>query len=227
MIPARHLLAWMHDYAYATRRQARLVLGSRLPGALAHGDRAPVVLLPGVYEKWHFLEPIARRLNAAGHPVHAVAALGRNRRPVPDMAAAVQDYLRRAGLQDVILVAHSKGGLIGKHVMAVDDTEQRVASMVAIAAPFGGSRYARYLPSRTLRAFSPTEVTLAMLAGRQDVNARITSIFGLFDPHIPEGSVLEGADNVELPVLGHFRILGDPTVIAAVAAAVDGPVPGR
>jgi pimeloyl-ACP methyl ester carboxylesterase len=42
------------------------------------------------------------------------------------------------------------------------------------------------------------------------INSRITSIYGPFDPHIPEGSVLPGATNIELPVAGHFRILGDP-----------------
>ena len=34
------------------------------------------------------------------------------------------------------------------------------------------------------------------------------------DPHIPEGSALPGATNIELDAGGHFRILADPRVIA-------------
>lgn len=39
------------------------------------------------------------------------------------------------------------------------------------------------------------------------MNSRIVSIFAAFDPHIPEGSHLEGATNVRLPIAGHFRVL--------------------
>ncbi len=222
MIGPRQLTAWAFDYAYASGRQASHLLGSRRLRALVSGEKAPIVLIPGVYETWRFLDRIAYRLHAAGHPVHVVPELGHNRRPVPEMAAIVAERLRRDDLRGVILVAHSKGGLIGKHVMVVDDVDHRVDRMVAIAAPFGGSRYARFLPSRTLRVFEPTEITLAMLSGQSEVNARITSIYGPFDPHIPEGSMLVGAVNVEVPVLGHFRILGSAAVIAAVVEAVDG-----
>jgi hypothetical protein len=49
---------------------------------------------------------------------------------------------------------------------------------------------------------------------------RITSIFGQFDPHIPEGSELEGATNIRLDIGGHFRILSDADCIRAVLNAV-------
>jgi hypothetical protein len=53
-------------------------------------------------------------------------------------------------------------------------------------------------------------VTL-QLSREERVNERITSLYGLFDPHIPEGSVLPGARNIQLDTGGHFRILGHPT----------------
>ena len=42
----------------------------------------------------------------------------------------------------------------------------------------------------------------------QSVNGRIVSVFGHFDPHIPDGSALDGATNVLVPASGHFRVLG-------------------
>ena len=53
------------------------------------------------------------------------------------------------------------------------------------------------------------------------MNARITSIYPRFDPNIPEGSRLEGATNVEIPLWGHFRILTAAEALAAVVAAVE------
>jgi hypothetical protein len=52
------------------------------------------------------------------------------------------------------------------------------------------------------------------------VNARIVSIYGDDDTHIPEGCDLPGATNLRFPVSGHFRVLGDEQVLAAVDAAV-------
>jgi pimeloyl-ACP methyl ester carboxylesterase len=58
------------------------------------------------------------------------------------------------------------------------------------------------------------------LAAAQAANSRVVSLYGAFDPHIPEGSELPGATNVELPVAGHFRILNRPETVRAVLAAV-------
>jgi len=189
--------------------------------AMLDGDRAPVLLLPGVYETWHFLMPAARRLHDAGHPVHVLPELGHNVTKIPDAAAVAQRYLDAHDLRAVVILAHSKGGLIGKHMMAVDDVHGRIARMVAVATPFSGSRLARYAPIRTLRVFRPEGRTLSTLSANIQLNSRITSIYGEFDPVIPGGSRLDGATNVQLPVSGHFRVLSHTTVLDAIVAGVE------
>lgn len=211
---------YVSDYAYALRLGVRSLRNARDDSQFLGGDLAPVLLLPGVYEPWTFLRPLADRLHRLGHPVHVVRALGRNTRSIPMSAARAQRYLDEHDLRDVVLVAHSKGGLIGKHMMLVDDVEGRIDRLVAIATPFGGSRYAHWMLDPSLRAFRPTEKTMAMLAANASVNARVTSIYGEVDTHIPEGCELPGATNLEFPVQGHFRVLADERVLAAVDAAV-------
>lgn len=66
---------WASDYAYAVDRQVRSTLSRRKP--LLDGDRAPVVILPGIYESWKFMLPLAAEIHSRGHPVHPVEALGR------------------------------------------------------------------------------------------------------------------------------------------------------
>lgn len=213
-------LSYVADYTEAARMFFASLASGRSEESYRDGTKAPVLLLPGVYEAWTFLRPLANRLHAAGHPVHVVRGLGRNLRAIPDAAAIAQRYLDSADLRGVVLVAHSKGGLIGKHMMLVNDTEGRIDRLVAIATPFGGSSYARYMLDPQLRAFEPTETTLAMLGANSLANARITSIYGDHDTHIPEGCALAGATNIELPVTGHFRVLSDRAVLAAVDAAL-------
>jgi hypothetical protein len=42
----------------------------------------------------------------------------------------------------------------------------------------------------------------------------------VFDPHIPETSRLEGAQNIILPTVGHFRPLGDPDSLNLISTLV-------
>ncbi|MFI2364535.1 esterase/lipase family protein [Promicromonospora sp. NPDC019610] len=211
------------DYAWAADRQLRHLVGDLVRRAAlptGPGGAAPVVLLPGIYETWEFLGPVATALARAGHPVHAVPGLRHNARPVPESADVVVGHLERADLSGVVLVAHSKGGLIGKHVM-LSPASDRVLGMVAIATPFSGSRWARYMLSRALRSFDPRDPVLLALAGELLVNERITAVYPRFDPHIPETGRLPGARNVELPLAGHFKPLGQRLLVETVVREVD------
>ena len=223
----RHLVRdavwWIRDYAYAVAWQVRAFVSRRAPDDYLDGVLRPIVVLPGIWETWAFLRPIIDPLHRRGHPMHVLTSLGWNGRPVARTAEDVAAYLAEHDLHDVVIVAHSKGGLIGKYVMTELDPDGRVDRMVAVATPFGGSRYAPYLLLKSLRSFSPRDATTLLLSSRAGANARITSVFGLFDPHIPEGSMLEGAVNVRIETGGHFRILSDPETLAAVVAAVDAP----
>lgn len=226
MNPLHKAGVWALDYAYAAYWQVREAVfrADALQYATATDGRVPVLLLPGVYETWQFMRPIADRMHRRGHPVHVVTGLGRNRGSVDASAALVSDYLEEHDLRDVVIVAHSKGGLIGKFVMLRHDPEGRVASMVAVSTPFSGSRYARYLPIRSLRAFSPKDAITLMLAGNEEVNARIVSVFGPFDPHIPGGSSLPGARNVLLDSSGHFRVLRSAQLLDLIDEVLEGSV---
>jgi hypothetical protein len=102
------------------------------------------------------------------------------------------------------------------------DPAGRIDRMVAISTPFSGSIYARYFLMRSIRDFSPMDTTLQMMREHLEVNARITSIWGTFDPHIPGGSRLEGATNILLKASGHFRIFGTRELLDVVGRAVEG-----
>ncbi|MBG6054927.1 pimeloyl-ACP methyl ester carboxylesterase [Salinibacterium sp. CAN_S4] len=212
---ARIAAWWLLDYAYVLYWQCRALADRRRPEAYSSGTLRPIVVIPGIWETWQFMRPLVEKLHDAGHPVFVLASLGRNTRPVPESAADVADFIAQQNLRDVQLVTHSKGGLIGKYAMALLDPDARIASMIAVCSPFAGSRYAPFLPLRSLRAFSPKNATTIQLGRNSDVNARITSIYGEFDPHIPEGSELPGARNIRLATGGHFRILSRAEVVEA------------
>jgi len=212
----RRALWWAQDYAYAAAWQLRAFGRRSRPDAYVRGDGVPIIVLPGIYETWRFMRPLIEHAHRAGHPVHVVGPLERNLRPIAEMSESVSAYLAEHDLRDVILLAHSKGGLAGKLVM-LGPEGARVRGMLAVATPFGGSRYARVMLTRSLRALSPRHPSIAALSAHREVNARIVSVYARFDPHIPEGSELPGAKNVPLETGGHFRVLAHPRVTAELA----------
>lgn len=213
---------WARDYAYALAWQLRATVNRTDPRSFLGGDRAPIVILPGVYETWKFMQPLITAVHAGGHPVHVLPVLRHNRRPVEEAADRVIDYLATHDLRGCVLLAHSKGGLVGKRAMALDAERGRIDSMLAVATPFGGSAYGRLMVTPSLRVFSPSSRTILALGRETAVNARIVSIYAAFDPHIPGGSALPGArKNVVLDTGGHFRVLADPRVIAELSVLAD------
>ncbi|WP_169581931.1 MULTISPECIES: hypothetical protein [Microbacterium] len=251
----RRALWWTSDYIYAARRQLAILRPPwtirghrRTPGAwhVESGSLPEVVLLPGVYEHWTFLRPLGDALAAAGHRVQVVHGLGVNRRAISETADRLERLLAELPVPPAgrVLVAHSKGGLIGKHLLittgaamdaaveassggdpaqaAADAPQERgrtplgILGLVAVATPFGGARRARLFIDPSIRAFLPADETIVMLGRETSVNGRIVSVFGPYDPHIPEGSALEGATNIAVPTPGHFRVLSSPKTHTAV-----------
>lgn len=183
------------------------------PGAV------PVVLVPGVFESWRFLQPLIEALHADGHPVHVVATLGANSGEIPEMARRVRRYVDEQDLgtdAGLVLVGHSKGGLIGKQLLVAHNDDGRFRHLVAVNSPFSGSPLARFAPLPALHVFAPGGYLIRELTAEEEVNRSITSIRSRIDPVIPGSSELPGARNVVVDTVGHFRLLADPRLGAAL-----------
>ncbi len=149
---------WAADYLYAGRHQLAVLappwaIGGRrpTPGPWATGspDLPEVVLLPGVYEHWTFLRPLGDALSAAGHCVAVVHGLGANRRGVIETADLLARALARtpAPAAGRVLVAHSKGGLIGKHLLIASGAAWSAAREAAVGGDPGAAAASASAPA--------------------------------------------------------------------------------
>lgn len=227
-IAPQEIVVWARDYAFALRMHLRSQLDPRPPRML--GSRAAsvhVVLIPGVVERWHFMAPLAERIARAGHAAHFVPELGRNLRPVLESAPVVGAVVDRVAAANpharIVLVGHSKGGLIGKRVLvdrALDASRPQPAGLVALATPFAGSSRAKLLPGGYIREFDPSNAMLAALAAERSADGRIRVVLPRIDPHVPENRVPDGMRGVRLQAAGHFRPLATREAAGAVLAAI-------
>ncbi len=215
----------VRDWAHVLAQQVRAVLDRTPADAFASGPLTPVVLVPGIWEPWRYLLPLARRLHALGHPVHPLPRLGWNGRAIEESVALAREELVGLGLgpRRPVLVAHSKGGLIGKALLvdALADPEGPVG-LVAVCTPFGGSKLSWRVFTRTpLGLFAPAGAAILALAAERVVDARIVSIASAWDEMIPNGSFLAGALNIRLPMPGHFRPVADAATARLVHEHVE------
>ncbi|MFP5250934.1 MAG: esterase/lipase family protein [Actinomycetes bacterium] len=227
-IAPEEVRVWARDYAFAAHMHVRSALDPSPPRlAGMPGARVHAVLIPGVVETWRFMEPLAKRLVHAGHAVHFVPDLGRNLRPVLESAPVVGAVVDRVAAAHpharIVLVGHSKGGLIGKRVLvdrALDAAQAQPAGLVALATPFAGSSRARLLPGGYIREFDPSNAMLAALAAERSADARIRVVLPRIDPHVPQNRVPDGMRGVRLEAAGHFRPLATREAADAVLAAI-------
>lgn len=223
---------------------SRAVLPSRYapdsaPWQLGRGSSAPatfvgdaqqreelpvVVVLAGLGTPWAFMRSMLDALTERGFRTVALPQLGWNFRSVAELAAMVDRYLRtHSEYGPVLLVGHSKGGLVAKQVLLNDPEGGRALGAVAISSPFRGARTARYVTgsswriTREIIGLRPGTPAQLALAARDSVDALMVSIIPLYDPIVGVPGTLEAGKNQTVRALGHNRLLGEARVHNLVA----------
>lgn len=186
-------------------------------------NKSPVILIPGVTTKWQFLKAVADPISLKGHPVYVVESLGYNTKAIDESAKLVRELIDEKDLRDVIVVAHSKGGLIAEYLITYHNQDERVKKVIAIATPFLGSHAVRFLPGKVFQELNPESEMIKKLNSSNEINHKIVSIYGEFDNHVwPTGNCrLEGAKNIQVNVFGHHKILFSKEVHKIVLGEIE------
>lgn len=217
---------WIRDYVHLGRGYAREILYRRPPKhylGYIEANKAPIIFIPAVFTTWRFAKRIIDVLSLRGHPIYVIRDFGYHRHPVPESAEMVRRLIEEKNLHDVVLVAYSKGGLVGKYILVFLNNDHRVKKLIAIATPFGGSSAARLIPVKPIRELSPQSPVINMLRQHTEVNGNIVSIYGVFDNHVwpVESCRLDGARNIQLEEYGHHAILGSKKLREVISEIVE------
>lgn len=203
---------WLVDYIYMLRGQSHSYLYRNPPAHyLGHVVelKSPIILIPGLFSKWGMLSGIANNISLRGHPVYVVTALGRTTLDIPSSAKIVSDLIEQKNLRGLIIIAHSKGGLIGKYLLTYFNKEKRIKKLICISTPFAGILPAKYLKVRHFKELSTTSKIIQELNSHSEVNKIIVSVYPIFDNLLwPQSTMyLKGGTNIKVNVHGHHKIL--------------------
>ncbi|MDX1535384.1 MAG: alpha/beta hydrolase [Candidatus Spechtbacterales bacterium] len=210
---------WILDYIYAVYILLKISIIRKEPkhyrGYIE--KKTAILLIPGILERWGFLRYFANTLSGEGYPIYTLTGLGYNTKSIHDSAKMVQEFIKEKNLKKVIILAHSKGGIIGREVLSSYNQDGRIIKLIAIASPFRGSKISRAIPFRPFKELTPKSVA-KISPKNSDADDKIVSICGYFDNHIwPNNSCeLPGAENIEVDIYGHHKILANKKVLKIV-----------
>ena len=168
---------------------------------------------------WWFLR---QRLEAAGHIVATLSltppytSIGKL---VPQLEQRIAEVCRATGAEQVVLVAHSMGGLVCRAYLARNG-RARVERLITIASPHAGSELACIGFGANAREMEPGSRWLQDLVA-SEVRVPTVAICTPHDNYVmpQDNQRLPGARDIELAGLGHLACLYARRTAAEVTTA--------
>jgi len=196
------------------------------------GPQVAVVLVHGYLSNRGYFAPMVRWLEARG----VARIIVPNYRSVfsdiessaNELHAAIE-RLAAGGVQQVVLVCHSMGGLLARRYLQ-EHGEARVARLVTIASPHHGTVLSRLGVgghARQMRQGSDFLRALDAAEAARAPQVPATSIYSVHDNLVTpqDTSRLDWARNVALAGVGHVGIIAHEPVYALVMEELRAPKP--
>lgn len=186
----------------------------------------PVLLLHGIGCNAAVWTTLRRHLEAMGlGPVYALS-YGPPFAPIetfaPQVAGKIARIERATGASQVVIVAHSMGGLVARSYLRAFGPAH-VRRLVTIGTPHAGSRHAWLMSGASLAQMRPGSGYLRALE-TLDPNERAVPIVSIWSWHdsmvTPQTSSRLNDADIVLSGVAHNALLGDPQVLAIVADQV-------
>lgn len=191
---------------------ARQIGANRVePTAWRSPGGEPILLLPGVWERWSSLIVWAEALHQAGWDVRFAPQVDLELGSLPELANRLLEELDYCPL----VVAHSKGGLVAKQTMIL--SPRSIRGLIAVGTPFSGSPLARLMPRASgMSDLSPDNESLVEV-GREPVSSgRTVLIEAQWDQDVPHAGHHRFGAYCTVPVVGHNALLSSPIVAQTI-----------
>ena len=205
-------------------------VGWQIAAQPAEPGKLPVLMLHGYAGNggfWSRLSGLLRRAGISHYAPDLEPPLADIDDLLPQVELAITELCRRSGARQVVIVAHSMGGLVARAYLRRHGPD-RVARVITLGTPHHGTGLASFGTGRNAaqmrRAAGPAGPGpgewLSALAATESAHQRalFTSMFSHHDNIIaPQTSaVLPGAKNLAFSAIGHVSMGCDPRVLRSV-----------
>lgn len=169
------------------------------------GAKAPFILVPGFGANSLTMEPIARRLIQAGHPVYHARLNGQLGKIEKNMRR-LEDLILQNNIQNGYIFAHSMGGIISASLGHAG--KNRIRKIFTLSTPFFGTYFGLFvLLAPAARQTLPISHFLRARREMFLMEKKIQYIYADLDPIVcpTEKMRLGRKDDIHSPYPGHLR----------------------
>lgn len=185
-----------------------LSFGKTPPHNWTQGHKGDVILIQGFAESWYFLQHLGNYLNQKGYRIHTIPELNYNTQSTHQSVQIIEKYLDQRNLSQIILLSHSKGGVVAKSFLDTSDKSATVHRSFSIASPYQGTIWG-YFHLFSLHETIPGSKHVRQILHNTDHLHKIINIYPKWDNHVipQQNTVLPGAVNIEINIHGHTRVI--------------------
>jgi hypothetical protein len=179
--------------------------------AWSYGTRGNIILVPGFFESWSCLATIGNHLNHLGFRVWPIADTRLKFASLSLCAEIVNNFISHNKLSDVVLVSHSKGGLIAHKILS----NPKIVSSISLATPYGGTLIGCLYFGNLWEMRPPLNLNIKY-------NHKVFALYPTLDNHVlpNKNLLLPGAHNIQIDVVGHTRILTSAKTLATISQII-------
>jgi pimeloyl-ACP methyl ester carboxylesterase len=207
--------------------------------------RTPVLLVHGFIDNRSVFTLMRRGMRRRGFT--SVSTWGYTpwlddvRRAATDLGRHIEQLCRATGHESVHVVGHSLGGLIARYHVQLQGGDERVAELVTLGSPHGGTLWAHLGPTPLTRSLKPGSPLLRELAApAAGCRTRVTAVYSDLDqvivptaagrcdhPDLQARNVLvRGVGHMSLPI--HRGVVDEvANTLAGAPRAVPAPAPAH
>lgn len=206
----------LEEYLLILNLKLKALIIKKIPEQWRYGKKGNVILLPGVHESWLALKSIADALNQKGFAIHVIPSLGQNTKTIEFGETELNKYINGNKLKNVVLIGHSKGGIIIRQYLSNTKYAIKIHKAFTIATPHYGSIFANVF--RSTRQITPRAPFLEKLNSKPQITQNIINIYPHLDNHVVPNKNLQlvGAKNIKINIVGHTRILHSHDIIEII-----------
>jgi len=219
---AREWMAVIRLFGLIMPFEARLMKPDRLRPAPGH---TPVVLVHGYHcnrGAWLWLR---EAIESRGYLVATV-----NLEPLSGdidtlaltLAKRIGEVLTQTGATRVSLIGHSMGGLVSQAYLR-QHGGGRIAKLITLGTPFGGSRLAHLGSGRSARQMQPGNPWLmALNATPATLGVETINLYSLHDAYVaPQAALLDGARPIGFAGIAHLEMAWHPAIFEKLCSLLE------
>jgi len=186
------------------------------PEGWSCGQRGDVLMIHGYAGSWISMRFLGDACNKAGYRVHILTGLRANTMPLKRGVELAEKYISEHKLNNLVVIGHSKGGLIGRYLMQSDLVGSKIRRLFMVATPNQGSWAA--LGHYRAWEMLPISKTLGLLRESEDMRHKITNFYPKVDTLVVPNNnmILPGVENVCIKEVGHANVLRSDELIGQI-----------